>query len=310
MNQKTTGHSVSTPPQWLRKAQPFLVGGLAGCVSTTIIQPVDMVKVRIQLLSNSPNVSTNPFSVARTVVHESGFCGLYKGLDAGLARQITYTTARLGIFRVVSDKLKEDGKPLPLIKKAFAGLFSGAVGSLIGNPADLALIRLQADATLPVESRRNYKGICDALVKIVRNEGVLQLWRGSGPTICRAMALNMGMLASFDQAKEIFDTSMGPSWASTFSASAISGFFSVTFSLPFDLVKTKIQRMKPDPVTKRLPYSGMLDCVLKTWKEGGFLGFYRGYFTYYARIAPHAMMTLVFVDMANKSISSFYNSKR
>lgn len=43
------------------------------------IQPIDMVKVRIQLLPDTPGVVRNPFSVARTVVKESGVRGLYKG---------------------------------------------------------------------------------------------------------------------------------------------------------------------------------------------------------------------------------------
>lgn len=287
---------------WLHRVQPFLVGGLSGCCATVFVQPIDMVKVRIQLLGNTPNVSRNPFLIARNIVKTSGIMGLYKGLDAGLVRQITYTTTRMGMFRVISDALKKDDKPLPLQYKAFAGLASGAIGSLIGNPADLALIRLQTDATLPLESRANYTGVSDALCKIVRKEGVLSLWRGSGPTVFRAMALNMGMLASFDQAKELLQQRFGAGWTSTLLASAISGWFAVTFSLPFDFIKTRMQRMKPDPITQKLPYTSMMNCAYLTWKEGGFLGFYRGYLTYYVRIAPHSMLTLLFVDFANKKI--------
>lgn len=39
-------------------------------------------------------------------------------------------------------------------------------------------------------------------MRIVREDGVAGLFRGGGPTVVRAMALNMGMLASNDQAKE------------------------------------------------------------------------------------------------------------
>ena len=31
--------------------QPFVIGGLSGCVATSIIQPMDMIKVRIQIKS-------------------------------------------------------------------------------------------------------------------------------------------------------------------------------------------------------------------------------------------------------------------
>ena len=77
-------------------------------------------------------------------------------------------------------------------EKAVASLIAGFLGSLIGNPADLALIRFQSDATLPPEQRRNYKHVFDAMRRIVKEEGLLSLWRGSGPTVLRAMAMNLG----------------------------------------------------------------------------------------------------------------------
>lgn len=55
-------------------------------------------------------------------------------------------------------------QPLPLWQKAGAGLTAGGLGALVGSPADLTLIRMQADATLPLENRRNYKGVGDAMV--------------------------------------------------------------------------------------------------------------------------------------------------
>ena len=48
-------------------------------------------------------------------------------------------------------------QPIPLYQKAGAGLGAGAIGALIGSPADLSLIRMQSDSTLPPERRRNYK---------------------------------------------------------------------------------------------------------------------------------------------------------
>lgn len=58
---------------------------------------------------------------------------------------------------------------------------------------------MQSDATLPPEKRRNYTSVGNALTRIVKDEGFVGLFRGAGPTVVRAMALNMGMLASNDQ---------------------------------------------------------------------------------------------------------------
>ncbi|XP_077213340.1 mitochondrial substrate carrier family protein [Tasmannia lanceolata] len=276
--------------------KPFVNGGTAGMLATCVIQPVDMIKVRIQLGQGSAGY------ISRTMLREEGLGAFYKGLSAGLLRQATYTTARLGSFRILTNKaiVANDGKPLPLYQKALCGLTAGAIGACFGSPADLALIRMQADATLPAAQRRNYTNAFHALYRIVADEGVLALWKGAGPTVVRAMALNMGMLASYDQSVELFKDSLGFGEASTVvGASAVSGFFAAACSLPFDYVKTQIQKMQPD-ASGKYPYTGSFDCVMKTMKAGGPLKFYTGFPVYCVRIAPHVMMTWIFLNQIQK----------
>eukprot|EP00920_Eleutheroschizon_duboscqi_P031659 GHVT01076308.1.p1 GENE.GHVT01076308.1~~GHVT01076308.1.p1 ORF type:complete len:425 (+),score=79.69 GHVT01076308.1:161-1276(+) len=301
--------ACSRTPPWLTTLQPFLVGGVAGCVATTCIQPIDMVKVRIQLVGQGGG-SKKPFVVARNIIKEEGPLALYKGLDAGITRQLFYTTGRMGLFRVLCDWARDrrpTGDALPLWQKSSAGLVAGGLASVIGNPADLALVRLQADATLPPELRRRYTGVGNAICRVVKEEGPLALWRGCAPTVLRAMTLNMGMLATFDHAKEALKDRLGDGPSCLVSSAALSGLAAVTLSLPFDFIKTRIQRMKADPVTGKVPYSGVVDCIRKVWRAEGPAVFYSGYPTYYFRIAPHAMITLLVVDALNKQIKSKYN---
>ena len=77
-------------------------------------------------------------------------------------------------------------------QKSLCSLTAGFIGSIVGNPADLALIRMQNDTALKPEERRNYKNVVDAFSRIVKEEGVLALWRGCTPTVIRAMSLNLG----------------------------------------------------------------------------------------------------------------------
>ncbi|KAJ0809522.1 putative mitochondrial carrier domain superfamily [Helianthus annuus] len=109
------------------------------------------------------------------------------------------------------------------------------------------------------------------------------------------MALNMGMLASYDQSVEFFKDNLGFGEAVT-----ILGKISCTVpvlyqdslllhcSLPSDYVKTQIQKMQPDAQGK-YPYTGSLDCAMKTLKAGGPFKFYTGFPIYCVRIAPHVM---------------------
>ncbi|KAJ9671014.1 hypothetical protein PVL29_027136 [Vitis rotundifolia] len=86
-----------------------------------------------------------------TMLQNEGIKAFHKGLSTGLLRQATYTTARLGSFKVLTNKVvsANDGKPLPLYQKAICGVTAGAIGVTVGSPADSSLIRMQADATLP-----------------------------------------------------------------------------------------------------------------------------------------------------------------
>lgn len=75
---------------------------------------------------------------------------------------------------------------------------SGAIAVTIGTPCDVTLIRMQADSMKPEAERRNYKHVGDALVRVIKEEGVKKLWRGVEPSILRGMAMNAGMLATYD----------------------------------------------------------------------------------------------------------------
>ncbi|GER50730.1 mitochondrial substrate carrier family protein [Striga asiatica] len=273
--------------------KPFVNGGASGMLATCVIQPIDMIKVRIQLGQGSAA------DVTRNMLKNEGIGAFYK-LSANIV--IEFLCEMRLVKRILTNKAIEanDGKPLPLYQKALCGLTAGAIGASVGSPADLALIRMQADATLPAAQRRNYTNAFHALSRIVADEGVLALWKGAGPTVVRAMALNMGMLASYDQSVEFFKDSLGFGEATTVvGASTVSGFFAAACSLPFDYVKTQIQKMQPDAAGK-YPYTGSLDCALKTLKAGGPFKFYTGFPVYCVRIAPHVMMTWIFLNQIQK----------
>lgn len=297
-------------PTLLDALVPFIFGGISGCTATTAIQPIDTVKVRIQIQGEAlgKGANTNPISVGKEIIQSQGIKGLYKGLDSALFRQITYGTARLGIFKTLTENTKAKyNRDLYGYEKVGYSLFAGFTGSLIGNPADLCLVRFQADGSLPVEQRRNYKNVIDALVRIIKEEGVLTLWRGGGSGVARAMAMNLGMLAPFEEAKDRLNAWTGTkdTLQTRLIASAIAGFSAAFFSLPFDNIKTKVQKMKPDADGK-MPYSGFFDCAKKSIAKGGLSGLWIGFFpTYYIRVAPHAMIALLTQDWLHLMYKSY-----
>lgn len=282
-------------------ALPFINGGISGMVATGVIQPIDMVKVRLQLANNAAPGSVRPsaFSIARSMTIPE----MYTGLSAGLLRQAVYTTARLGFFDTfmgtLTKRAQDAGKPVGFAERAVAGLGAGGLAAVLGNPCDLALIRMQSDGLKPVAERANYRSVIHALTSIAKSEGVLSLWTGSAPTVARAMALNFGQLAFFSEAKSQLKEMEKQGWHSmgvrsqTLAASAAAGFFASFFSLPFDFVKTRMQQHGKTAGGQKIGMAGMF---AKVAREEGIFRFYRGFATYYVRIAPHAMVTLLVAD--------------
>lgn len=279
----------------VRAALPFVNGGLAGMFATVCIQPIDMVKVRIQLAGEGSRggVRPSPLGVAKDIIAQGKVLDLYTGLSAGLLRQAVYTTARLGFFdtfqNMLAAKAEQKGTSVTFIERGAAGLSAGGLAAMVGNPADLALIRMQSDGLKPKDQRANYRSVFDALKRIAGAEGVGALWAGATPTVVRAMALNFGQLTFFAESKTQLKQRAPQLSEGTqrFGASAIAGFFASFFSLPFDFIKTRLQKQQKGPDGK-YPYKGFMDCARKVVQDEGWLRFYRGFSTYYIRIAPHA----------------------
>jgi len=124
--------------------------------------------------------------------------------------------------------------------------------------------------------------------------------------------MNVGMLACYDQAKELVAnmlndpvTDGSPQLTTKLGSSAIAGFTAAAFSLPFDLMKSRLMAQKPDPITGELPYKSLFDCGVKIFRNEGPLGFWGGFTAYYGRCAPHAMIILISIE----SITELYRKR-
>jgi solute carrier family 25 oxoglutarate transporter 11 len=292
--------------------EPFVCGGSAATFASVIIHPIDLAKVRMQLYGQlNPGKPIPSFpSIIKSIVTRDGPLSVYKGVDAAIGRQRVYGTARIGLHRTFSDKLVElnDGKPISFLQKTLSGMLSGSIAVCIGTPFDIALVRLQSDGMAEPQDRRNYKNVFDALLRTSKEEGVGALYKGLLPNILRGMSMNVGMLACYDQAKEVVAALLndpmtnGPSLPTRLGASATAGFTAALFSLPFDVMKSRLMAMKPNPLTGEMPYKGVVDCAVQMAKNEGPRSFFSGFSAYYGRCAPHAMIILLSIE----SITNLY----
>ena len=292
----------------LTAAQPFVVGGMSAMLASSCIHPIDLTKVRLQLFSQlhpgPGHVPPGAITLMLQLYKTEGIRALYTGLSAALLRQAIYGTARIGLHRTFSNKLQErnEGKPLTFALKAASGMGSGSLAVCVGTPMDVALVRMQADSMKIKAHRRGYSNVFNALYRIAKEEGASKLYSGLAPNILRGMSINVGMLACYDQAKEqvavhVFDEEHDkPSLKTQLVASCIAGFTASAFSLPFDLLKSRMQDGNK--------YKGIYDCFKSVLQKEGVMALWTGFGAYYFRTAPHAMIIL----MSTAPLTKLYNS--
>lgn len=316
----------------------FVEGGVASIVAGCTTHPLDLIKVRMQLQGEKAPAAApkpqpihalrpafayssttaihvpaarpprvGPISVGMRIVQAEGVAALFSGVSATVLRQTLYSTTRMGLYDLLKQKWADPTTGhMPLAQKIGAGLVAGGIGAAIGNPADVAMVRMQADGRLPAAQRRNYKGVVDAIARMSRQEGVASLWRGSGLTVNRAMIVTASQLASYDQFKEMILEKgvMGDGLGTHVTASFAAGFVAAVASNPVDVIKTRVMNMKVEP-GEVPPYSGAIDCALKTVRAEGPMALYKGFVPTISRQGPFTVVLFVTLEQVRKLLKEF-----
>ncbi|KAH8379858.1 hypothetical protein KR009_007666, partial [Drosophila setifemur] len=274
----------------------YINGGLAGMGATCIVHPLDLVKTRMQVGTGEYK---SAFDCIGKVLKSEGILAFYGGLTAGLMRQATYTTGRMGFYQMEVDMYHKNHEGSPPVWASMAmGIMAGAVGAVVGNPAEVALIRMMSDNRLPPGERRNYKNVVDAFARIAKEEGVPALWKGCLPTVGRAMVVNMVQLASYSQLKVAIAPYVS-GLAQHVSAAMMSGLLTTICSMPLDMAKTRIQNQKAGE------YKGTMDVLAKVAKNEGIPALWKGFVPYLCRVGPHTVFSFLFLENLTKAYKKY-----
>lgn len=284
----------------------FAIGGISGCSATVCVHPLDVIRIRIQ----TEKAKSSFTRVASNLIKEEGLAGAYTGLSAGLVRQLTYGLTKFGAYNQLTQKVKQmnggENYQIPFVMKVGCGLTAGGLAACVGNPAEIALVRMTADRNAPVEQRRGYTGVFNALGRVAREEGPATLWRGLPSHINRAALLTAAQLATFSQAKDALAPVLPFGGVGlTFCATLVSGFCATVASLPMDVIKTRLQNMRI--VDGKPEFTGTLDCLGKIVKAEGPSVLFKGFLPSYVKLAPYSTIAL----MANQQLKSsgYFNEK-
>lgn len=122
--------------------------------------------------------------------------------DGGEGEEKSSSGSSLRTEGLLSDSLKESRPSNWLTnfhRDLMAGAFMGGVVHTIVAPIERAKLLLQTqESNMAILSapHRRFKGMFDCIVRTVREEGILSLWRGNGSSVIRyypSVALNFSL---------------------------------------------------------------------------------------------------------------------
>ncbi|KAH7546034.1 mitochondrial arginine transporter BAC1 isoform X1 [Ziziphus jujuba] len=173
-------------------------------------------------------------------------------------------------------------------KEYVAGLLAGVATVLIGHPFDTVKVKLQKHNTEAHGIK--YRGGLHCTARILRTEGIRGLYRGAMSSFIGVAFESSLVFGIYSQMKQSLQVAMGSSQTGgpqlqIIVPSAAYGGAIISFVLcPSELLKCRMQVQGTDslvPMSSR--YSGPLDCALKTVKDEGVKGIFRGGFTTFLR---------------------------
>lgn len=282
----------------------MVIAAFSGMGAATVCHPLDVIRVQMQ--TDTAGDFSSPLDCAKKVAQKEGVVkGLYAGIGAAYLRQWLYGSCRIGIYAFLLEQatsnLPDGQTTIPLHTKMAMGLCSGGIGSFVGTPSELALVRMSADSKLPAKERRNYSGISDCLSRIAKDEGILGLWTGARVTVIRAMLLSACVLGIGSEIKQKLtatgkfgvDGKMFHGLPLLFVATLCSSFCANIVSNPVDVVKSRMQNQNKDSNTQ---YNGMVDCFGKIMKDEGVLRLWAGFVPAFLKLAPYTIISLILTE--------------
>eukprot|EP00698_Gefionella_okellyi_P002083 TRINITY_DN11961_c0_g1_i2.p1 TRINITY_DN11961_c0_g1~~TRINITY_DN11961_c0_g1_i2.p1 ORF type:complete len:313 (-),score=49.98 TRINITY_DN11961_c0_g1_i2:227-1165(-) len=300
----------------LTNSQVFLrgfLGGVANAVTMCFTNPLDVLKIRFQTsgeLQAASAISKRVpmWTAASSIFANEGILGLYKGLNISMIRELTFSSARIGLYEPIKGWMLAPGQQeLGFAGKLGAGVISGAVAASLFTPTDVIKVRFQADRSGRGEPRR-YRSIASAVRQIVHEEGIIRgLYKGVFTTILRASVLSSVQLSTYDQSKHWLMRQF-PQWfrdnmGTHFCASFFAGFMTAAASNPVDVVRTRImnesvvQAGGSGVALYRNPFASMAMIV----QHEGVRGLYKGFVPSYIRLGSATVLFLVLYEQLRRA---------
>mmetsp|Transcript_33237 Transcript_33237/g.40789 ORF Transcript_33237/g.40789 Transcript_33237/m.40789 type:complete len:270 (+) Transcript_33237:270-1079(+) len=168
----------------------LIAGTIAGAVEATLaVTPIETVKTK--LIDGNKSFVQGFIGIYKA----EGIRGLYQGWGATVGKQASNQGLRFMAFTLYKDLVLGDNKQgtLSPIQALIGGMCSGCFSTLCNNPFDMMKTRMQG------LQAKEYNNIFDCFRKVVRNEGVTALWKGTAARLTRVVPGQGIIFMSYEQ---------------------------------------------------------------------------------------------------------------
>jgi len=248
----------------------FGAGAITGIVETLVIQPLDMLKTRLQLLEGT---TQRLWPAVKSIWREGGFFRFYRGVLPELVGAFPTSSFMLASAEIAKRQMTHWNGGVCNTFIAFnSGIFSGYVESFVTTPFQVIKVRMQAK-----EHLGKYTDSIQCFRKLMHSEGVTSLFIGLGPSFWRNCSWNSVYFACLYKMKTLLPQSHSP-LGDVFKAAiagAVSGGVACTVYSPFDVVKSRFQSQVYEKgiVPK---YKDTVPAVISIIRTEGLTALYKG----------------------------------
>ena len=264
-------------------------GGFASALCRGVLQPLDVIKIRLQLQVEPLNANgkySGLFQALLCIKREEGLRALWKGHIPGQLLSVSYGSIQFLVFELytsqvntlISNSRYENYKTSI---HTISGGLAGCTATLLTYPIDTLRTRLIAQG-----EPKTYHSITDAIVKIWKEGGIRCFFKGINPTLLQIfpyMALQFGFYNFFskllspnksdDEQTLVYILKSGLS-------GSLSGVAAKTLTYPLDFIKKRLQVQGFQEARKMLGITGKyyssLNCMQKVIKEEGVRSVFKG----------------------------------
>eukprot|EP01113_Clastostelium_recurvatum_P009950 TRINITY_DN1485_c0_g1_i3.p1 TRINITY_DN1485_c0_g1~~TRINITY_DN1485_c0_g1_i3.p1 ORF type:complete len:746 (-),score=212.22 TRINITY_DN1485_c0_g1_i3:70-2307(-) len=183
-----------------------LAGGGAGASQVLFTNPLEIVKIRLQVQGEGGKLAGKGAG-AVSIVRELGLVGLYKGAGACLLRDIPFSAIYFPTYAKMKQiMMNADGK-LGAKELLLSGAVAGIPAAYLCTPADVIKTRLQVKARA---GEQTYEGIRDCFSKVLREEGPKAFFKGGIARVCRSSPQFGVTLFSYEMLQRFFAPHITP----------------------------------------------------------------------------------------------------